>query len=255
MLSSKRIIDLSVPLSTDHPCGWPGHPSLQIEGHWFEDRQVPYAHQSISLDEHTGTHFDAPAHFIPPAGSNLYDGPGRHVTSDQVPLEACIGPARVIDARSAISRTRGESAWIDPSYVERAVEQHGALHAGDVILFYTGWSDAHYRPGDDGSAFVADPLAGNRAGWPALSPETIVEVADAGVSAIGIDTPTLGAVQDSFGPHLAALERGLVVVEELVGLGELPAVGALFIFLPLKLVGGTGAPGRAIALVEDNVDG
>jgi kynurenine formamidase len=255
MLSSKRIIDLSVPLSPDHPCGWPGHPSLQIEGHWFEDRQVPYAHQSISLDEHTGTHFDAPAHFIPPPGSDLYDGPGRHVTSDQVPLEACIGPARVIDARSAISTTPGESAWIDPSYVERAVEEHGALHAGDVILFYTGWSDTHYRPGDDGSAFVADPLAGNREGWPALSPETIIKVADAGVSAIGIDTPTLGAVQDSFGPHLAALERGLVVVEELVGLGELPAVGALFIFLPLKLVGGTGAPGRAIALAEDNVHG
>lgn len=255
MLAGKRIVDLSVPLSTDHPCGWPGHPSLQIEGHWFEDRQVPYAHQAITLDEHTGTHFDAPAHFVPPAGTDFYSGPGRHVTSDEVPLEAFIGPARVIDVRSVTSTTRGESPWIDPSYFERSVAQRGALRPGQVVLFHTGWSDSRYLPGDEGSAFVRDPLSGDREGWPALSPETIIHLADAGVSAIGIDTPTLGAIQDSFGPHLAALERGLVVIEELVGLGELPAEGALFIFLPLKLVGGTGAPGRAIAIVEDNGHG
>jgi kynurenine formamidase len=255
MLAGKKIIDLSVPLSPDHPCGWPGHPSLQVEGHWFEDHRIPYAHQAIALDEHTGTHFDAPAHFVPPAGSSFYSGPGQHVTSDQIPLDAFIGPARVIDARSAISETRGESGWIDPSYIERDVEQHGALRDGEVVLFRTGWSDSRYLAGNDGSAFVTDPLAGDCGGWPAPSAETIRNLADAGVRAIGVDTPTLGAVQDSFGPHLAALERGLVVVEELTGLGELPAVGALFIFLPLKLVGGTGAPGRAIALIEEKGHG
>lgn len=250
MLDGKRIIDLSVPLSVDYPCGWPGHAPFTVEGHWFEDHQIPYAHQVIAMDEHTGTHFDAPAHFIPPAGSAFYNGPGRHVTSDEVPLEAFTGPARVIDARASKSETPGESPWIDPSYVDRAVEQHGQLRPGDVVLFHTGWSDSHYVEGEAGSAFVADPLAGRGEAWPAPSAETIHRVADAGVAAIGVDTPTLGAIQDSFGPHLAALERGLVVVEELVRLGELPPVGALFIFLPLKLVGGSGAPGRAVGILE-----
>jgi isatin hydrolase len=250
MLDGKRIIDLSVPLSADHPCAWPGHAPFAIEGHWFEDAQIPYAHQAIALDEHTGTHFDAPAHFIPPPGSKFYDGPGRHVTSDEIPLEAFMGPARVVDARGVAAEKRGESPWIDPSYLDQAVDQDGALQPGDVVLFHTGWSDSHYVAGAAGSAFVADPLAGRGDAWPAPSADTIRRLADAGVRAIGVDTPTLGAIQDSFGPHLAALERGLVVVEELVGLGALPAVGALFIFLPLKLVGGTGAPGRAVAIVE-----
>ena len=255
MLPGKRIIDLTVPLSPDHPCGWPGHRALEVEGHWFENPEVPYAHQAIALDEHTGTHFDAPAHFVPPPGSDFYSGPGTHITTDEIPLDAFMGPARVIDARSATSTTPGESAWIDPTYVERAIELHGPVRAGDVVLFHTGWSDARYRAGSDGSGFVAEPLAGEREGWAAPSPDTIALLAELGVGAIGVDTPTLGAIQDSFGPHLAALERGLVVIEELVGLGGLPAVGALFIFLPLKLVGGTGAPGRAIAIVEGDDDG
>jgi kynurenine formamidase len=255
MLSGKRVVDLSVPLSPDHPCGWPGHPGLEVEGHWFEDPKVPYAHRAISLDEHTGTHFDAPAHFVPPPGSGFYRGAGRHITSDQVPLDAFIGPARVIDARAAVCSARGESSWIDPSYVDRHVDQHGRLSPGDIVLFHTGWSDSRYLPGIEGIGFVDGPLAGEREGWPAPSPDTIAALADAGVGAIGVDTPTLGAIQDSFGPHLAALERRLVVIEELVGLGELPAVGALFVFLPLKLVGGTGAPGRAIALIGGDADG
>jgi kynurenine formamidase len=250
MLSGTTIIDLSVALSPDHPCGWPGHQQFEIDGHWFEDRQLPYAHQGISLDEHTGTHFDAPAHFVPPSGSDFYTGPGRHVTTDQIPLERFVGQARVIDARAAVGTARGESAWIDPAYVERSVAEHGPLHPGEIVLVYTGWSDTRYLPGDDGSRFVRGPLAGDSEAWPALSAETIILCAEAGITAIGIDTPTLGAIQDSFSPHLAALERDVVVIEELINLGQLPPTGALFLFLPLKIVGGTGAPGRAIAIIE-----
>lgn len=250
MLSGKTIVDLSVPLSTSHPCGWPGHPPLRVEGHWFEDPETPYAHQVIELDEHTGTHFDAPAHFVPPPGSDFYHGSGIHLRSEEVPLGAFIGPARVIDVRDVGSSSAGESPWIEPVHVERSVVEHGPLHSDEVVLFHTGWADDRYLEGEAGRGFVESALAGETPGWPALSPATVARLADAKVAAIGIDTPTFGAVQDSFGPHLAALERGIVVVEELVGLGQLPPVGSLFIFLPLKLVGGTGAPGRAVAIVE-----
>jgi isatin hydrolase len=250
MLSGKIIVDLSVPLSTSHPCGWPGHAPLRVEGHWFEDPAVPYAHQVIELDEHTGTHFDAPAHFVPPAGSEFYNGNGTHLRSDDVQLDAFIGPARVIDVREVVGSTPGESPWIEPVHVERSVSEHGPLQSDEVALFHTGWADEHYLEGEEGRAFVEAALAGEAPGWPALSPATVATLADARIAAIGIDTPTFGAVHDSFGPHLAALERGIVVVEELIDLGQLPPVGSLFIFLPLKLVGGTGAPGRAVAIVE-----
>jgi isatin hydrolase len=253
MLSGKAIIDLSVSLSAEHPCGWPGHQQFEIDGHWFEDHEVPYAHQGISLDEHTGTHFDAPAHFVPPPGSDFYTGSGRHVTGDQIPLDWFVGQARVIDARAAVGTARGESTWIDPAYVERSVAEHGPLRPGEIVLIHTGWSDTRYLPGKDGSRFVQGPLAGESEAWPALSADTIILCADAGITAIGIDTPTLGAIQDSFSPHLAALERDVVVIEELINLGELPPTGALFIFLPLKILGGTGAPGRAIAIIEESV--
>jgi isatin hydrolase len=250
VLSGKTIIDLSVPLGEDYPCSWPGHPPFRVEGHWFEDPAVPYAHQIIELDEHTGTHFDAPAHFIPPDGTEFYAGGGKHQTGDEVPLNLFMGPARVIDVRSVVGATPGMSPWVGSSYVEQSIADHGPFDRGSVALFYTGWSDERYAPGPAGRSFVEEPLRGESPGWPALSPETVGVLADAGVVAIGVDTPTFGAVQDSFGPHLAALERGIVLIEELVGLGELPAVGALFVFLPLKLVGGTGAPGRAVAIVD-----
>lgn len=249
VLSDTRVVDLSVPLSPEHPCGWPGHPSLRVESHWFEDPQAPYAHRVIELDEHTGTHFDAPAHFIPAEGSDFYGGSGRHITSDEIPLDAFLGPARVIDVRGVHGDIPGQSPWIDVSRVQAHVERCGPIAPGDVVLFHTGWSDARYVAGAAGNEFVSAPLSGELAGWPAPAPDTIKMLAEAGVRAIGVDTPTLGAIQDSFGPHLAALEAGLVVVEELIGLAELPEVGALFIFLPLRLVGGTGAPGRAVAFI------
>lgn len=250
MLSGKTVVDLSVPLSVRHPCSWPGHPPLAIEGHWFEDPAVPYAHQLITLDEHTGTHFDAPAHFVPPHGTDYYTGRGRHLRTDEVPLAGFLGAARVIDARDVIGTVDGESPWIEKVQVERHVAEHGSLQPGEVALFFTGWSDSRYLEGDAGLAFVDDPLSGKGAGWPAVSAATVEYLANAGITVIGIDTPTFGALQDSFTPHLAALEREIVVIEELVGLGCLPAVGSLFVFLPLNLIGGTGAPGRAIAIID-----
>lgn len=74
-------------------------------------------------------------------------------------------------------------------------------------------------------------------------------VLDQGVMPIGIDCPSIGAVENALDAHLTGLNRGAVYVESLTRLDTLPVRGALFVFLPLNLVGGSGAPGRAIAFI------
>jgi kynurenine formamidase len=74
-------------------------------------------------------------------------------------------------------------------------------------------------------------------------------LADRGVRTLGVDTNSTGSLQDDSGPHHAGLGRGMVFIERLTNLGRLPTRGAGFVFLGLKLEGGSGAAGRAIAMV------
>jgi isatin hydrolase len=68
---------------------------------------------------------------------------------------------------------------------------------------------------------------------------------------LGVDTPSVGAAEDARPAHVAGLAHGVVFVEGLANLSELPVRGGLFAFLPLAIRGGSGAPGRAVCLVEE----
>jgi kynurenine formamidase len=157
----------------------------------------------------------------------------------------------VLDVRDARPSAPGESPWIDVDALTRDESARGRIAAGDAVLLWTGWSDRFYRPLPEGSAYCADPLAGRSPGWPAPTGRLIEALADRGVTLIGVDTPTLGALQDTFTPHRAALARGVNPVEGLTGLGRLAGRAATFLFLPLPVRGATGAPGRAVALLEE----
>ena len=111
LLRDYRIVDLSVTLADDMPCVWPGHQPFEHKIHnWYAtvdepDRQPlrsqgPYYTAFTLLDEHAGTHFDAPPHFVPPPGSRLprESELGREY-GDRVPLEDLQGPAVVVDVR------------------------------------------------------------------------------------------------------------------------------------------------------------
>jgi isatin hydrolase len=74
---------------------------------------------------------------------------------------------------------------------------------------------------------------------------------DRGIRCLATDTPSIGAVEDGYPAHIAGLAHGLVYVEGLTRVGELPVRGGIFVFLPLPVRGGTGAPGRAICLIEE----
>jgi isatin hydrolase len=262
LLAAHRLVDLSLTVAEDLPCSWPTHMPFQHKTYsWFADRPRTagalrdrtgggYQTRWLLIDEHTGTHFDAPSHFVPPPDSDL---PGASqmgtVTGDETHLEQLIGPAAVIDATDLCDTGElGVSPRIGADRVLAFEREHGRLQPGDVVLLHGGW-DRHYRPGPDGEAYTEAPLSGQGPGWPSPDAALVELLAERGVRGLGTDGASIGACDDGRPAHVAGLERGMLYVECLCRLGDLPPRGATFVFLPVKVRGATGGPGRAVAFV------
>jgi kynurenine formamidase len=86
-------------------------------------------------------------------------------------------------------------------------------------------------------------------GWPAPTPAAVEWLHERGVRCVGTDGLSIGPAADGAPTHLAGLSRGMGFVEALTGLRTLPPRGAWFLFLPIRLVNGTGGPGRAIGVL------
>lgn len=262
-----RVVDLSLLLDEERPTYWPTHLPFQHKTwSWFEGLDTPvgrafghlgpYTTRWLLMDEHTGTHVDAPRHFLPPPGSGL---PNEHplgaVTAEQVPLHQLMGPARVLDVRDLVGTTGpGISPEVTLARLQAWEAEAGPLEAGDVLLIRSDW-DQRYVPAPEGAAYCHDVIVTGRAsGWPAPGPDLARYVAGKGVRCLGTDAPSVGAAQDGQPVHVAGLGAGLVFLECLGNLAAIPAGGAFFIFAPLKLDAGSGAPGRAFALVPQGLD-
>lgn len=255
-----KVVDLSLPLSEDFPSNWPAHMPFQHKtSNWFVHRQDettsltdkngPYATKWMVLDEHTGTHMDAPSHFIPPQGSGLpYASAWGSVSSERVPLTQLMGPAAVIEV-ALPDATPGHSPIISRASIESWEEVHGELQPGDIVLLASGW-DRNYLPGNAGNAYAYDAFVLKQsAGWPAPDEEAIDFLLGRGILCIGTDGPTMGPAHGGQGVHVHALGSGAVLIECLANLNALPPRGSMFMFLPIALINGTGAPGRAIGLL------
>jgi kynurenine formamidase len=179
-------------------------------------------------------------------------GPLGAQTGDRVPLEDLMGPTAVVDVRSIGERGEpGVSPFIEPDHVGAWEDEHGSLQNGEVVLFRTGW-DRYYVEGEEGEKYMSGSLVtGQSPGWPAPSPEAVVYLHERGVKTIGIDAPSIGSAHDPVPVHQAGLSRGMRYVEILTNLGELPVRGAYFVFLPVKISGSSGGPGRAVALLPE----
>jgi kynurenine formamidase len=261
VLLNSQIIDLSVTLSPDAPGTWPGHMAhvTKVWNYYTElnERQGsipsvgPYQTRFWVIDEHCGTHFDAPTHFVPPPDSNLpWANEFGLQTGEKVPVQDLIGPAVTIDVTSLSGQgEKGESPWITEEHIKGWETQHGAIQPGEVVLFYTGW-DKYWATGPAGDAYCrASLLFKQTPGWPAVSVGAVLYLHERSVRCIGVDTPSIGAVHDGAPPHQEGLSRGVRYVEQLTNLQLLPSRGSYFIFLPVKVAGSTGGPGRAIALL------
>ena len=261
LLMRQQIVDLTLTLGENLPATWPTHMPFQHKTwNYFVDRPDeiaplycrfgPYQARWVLMDEHIGTHCDAPNHFIPAPDSGLQNaGEAGEVSVDLLDLSQLIGPAAVIAVTMPEDGAAGRSPVIGADAIGAWETLHGEIRAGEVVLFNTGW-DRHYQPGGAGLNYCYHPvITGKTPGWPAPDAAAMELLISRGVRCVGIDAPSMGAVEDGGPVHLVGLSAGAVFVEMLTRLAELPPRGAQFVFLPLKLRGGTGSPGRAIALL------
>ena len=230
---------------------------------WFADRQAdaaevfnrtdaPYQTRWLLMDEHTGTHFDAPSHFIPPPNSGLANaGEIAACTTDLVPLDQLMGAAAVVDVTVlAGTGEPGMSPRIEVGHLADWEDEYGNFERDEIVLLWSGW-DARYRRGAAGSAYATDALLTKTApGWPAPTAEAVEFLLERGIRCLGTDGVSIGAADDGEPAHTAGLAAGMVFVEALANLDALPHRGSLFMFLPIKVRGGTGGPGRAVAFLS-----
>ncbi|MQA08184.1 MAG: cyclase family protein [Pseudonocardiaceae bacterium] len=256
--------DLSLPLSEELPAHWATHMPFQAKIYnWFDREETrdghlfsrcgPYYTRWLLLDEHTGTHFDAPSHFVPPPGSDLpHSGSPGAVTASHVPVRQFMGKAAVIDVpyrRGFDEVPVGESYEFGPDVVAGWEAENGTLTSDHIVLFRTGW-DEKYQAGHAGSAYTHDVLVTKTApGWPAPDTDCISLLLSRGIGCAGTDGASMGSAHNGQPVHVLGLSSGMVFIEALGNLGSLPVDGAYFVFLPIKVDGGSGAPGRAIAFV------
>ena len=239
-----EIVDLTQPLNEDTPViRLPDEfaqtpPLKRQEISSYDERGPAWAWYQLEMGEHTGTHLDAPVHWI--SGRD-----GRDVS--QVPPRHLIAPAVVVDR----SRETAE----DPDYlltVEdiRAFEaDHGPLPDGGWLLLHTGWDTLAH----DAEAFLNAQDGNPRSPGPdAECARWIAEespLVGIGVETVGIDAGAAGSFDPPFPAHYYLMGANKYGVTQLANLGTLPPTGALLIVSPLKLTGGTGSPVRVFALV------
>jgi len=265
IIARARLVDLSIRLAPELPSGWPGAiPFRHFVDHWFTEdansvevhlcgNNAPYRSHGMILDEHTGTHFDAPAHFLSPLGTGL---PSDHefgvITGDKVPPRQFFGPACVIDVTSLLDTTvDGISPRIEAVHIQEWEAENRPIVEGDVVLFRSGW-DEHYLPGRGGRRYIEESIRHNSGpAWPAPDAGAVSYLVDRGVRCVGTDGASIGPADDGAATHQAGLSRGIVFIECVANLSALPSVGAYFLFLPIKVARSAGGPGRAIALVID----
>jgi len=274
--TAKRAVDLSVINDSQLPITWTGpgignhrYPYIKVD--FLYAKNLDLQHHTHMMDAHAGTHLVPPAYALPTSGfnNNQYSQQVRgwlkeyekrfrrrrtsSVTTEAVPLGQTCGEARVIDVRGLVGSTE-KSSWpasppINVALVRAYEKAHGALRAGDVVLFRTGHIKRTFKPLPQGSACVSEPLNGTSEGWPAVSAEVVDYLSERGIRCVGIDAPSIGGVDEkqALMSYWALGSRGMVAVEFLQNLDMLPAK-AYFLFAAIPIRGCHGGPGRAIAL-------
>lgn len=242
--SAVRVVDLTAPLSKDTPI-------LELPAPWvntipfeltevakFDERGPAWHCHTISTGEHTGTHLDAPKHWI--TGRD-----GEDVS--QIPPERLVAPVVVIDVSAEVAED--SDFLLEVEHIERWEAEHSAIPDGCWVVLRTGWS----QYGDDPAAFIN--VDENGPHTPGLSTESATWIAQnpaiigLGVETVGTDAGQAGGFEPPYPGHNLILGAGKYGLTQLRNVDQLPATGAILIAAPLPIVGGTASPARVFALV------
>jgi kynurenine formamidase/2-keto-3-deoxy-L-rhamnonate aldolase RhmA len=205
----------------------------------YDDRGPAWYWNNISLGEHTGTHFDAPVHWV--TGQHYVDG-----YTDTIPVQRFMAPACVIDCTREV--VADEKFLLEVAHIEAWEKQHGRIPAGAWVLMRTGWStrgdspaflnmqeDGPHSPGPSAAAMTFLIKERNVNGW--------------GVEAVGTDHGQAFAFEPAFPAHNLMHGAKKFGLASLCNLDKLPPTGAVLVTAPLKIEKGSGSPLRVLALV------
>ncbi|GID95753.1 cyclase family protein [Amorphoplanes digitatis] len=242
---SIAVVDLTAPLSSRTPILRLPEPfadtatfSLE-EISRYDDRGPAWYWNNIHTGEHTGTHLDAPVHWVTAKD-------GEDVS--QILPRRLVAPAAVIDVADRVAADPDFLLEVDD--VRRWEAAHGPLPEGGWLLLRTGW-DA--RSGDQEAFLNADETGPHTPGISVEAAKWLAEeapVIGVGVETVGTDAGAAHSFDPPFPCHTFVLGAGKYGLTQLQNLNELPPTGAVLITAPLPIVGGSGSPTRVLALIE-----
>jgi kynurenine formamidase len=239
-----RVVDLTVPLE-------PATPVIQLPPNFapskafsleeiskYDERGPAWYWNNIACGEHTGTHFDAPVHWV--TGKD-YPNNATH----NIPVQRFIGPACVID----VAKQARDNAdfLLTQEVVEAWEKQHGRIPKDSWVLIRTDWSK---KKGKDYLNISQD--GSHTPGFhpkcvPFLAKER--DVLGVGVETVGTDAGQAHSFEPMFPCHTLMHGSNKFGLASLTNLDQLPPTGAVVIAPPLKIVNGSGSPLRVLALV------
>jgi len=210
-------IDLTLTISTSIPT-FPDSPKPQFIL-WSKLKEDGYNLELLFLSSHTGTHLDAPHHFVK-----------NGIKIHEIPLERLLGKGIFIKIK------KGKNQSITKNDLISFERKNGNIPKQSSIFFYTEWQknlDSNYY-------FINNP---------GLSESAARYLVSKKINLVGIDSPSIDLGQDkNFKAHKILAKNNILIVENLSNLNKISSKQFNFIILPLKLKDATGSPVRAIAI-------
>ena len=214
-----KVIDLTLTVSRKLPT-FPGSPQPNFIP-WENIKEDGYNLELLFLSSHTGTHMDAPHHFLE-KGAKIHE----------ISLEKLVSEAVLIKSK----KKGGE--LITKTDIQKFEKKHGKIASFSSVIFYTGWQ----RNLQKKYYFTKNP---------GLSVSAAKYLASKKIGLVGIDSPSIDLGKDSkFSVHQIFAKKGMLIVENLANLEKIKSSKFHLVVLPLKLKNATGSPVRAIAFVE-----
>ena len=214
-----KVIDLTLTISEQIPT-FPGSPQPNFIN-WETLEKDGYNLELLFLSSHTGTHIDAPYHF-------LKDGQKIH----QIVTRRLVTEAILIKIR------KGANQSITKDDIQKFERKYGKIDDGSTVIFHTGWQKNLKKE----SYFLINP---------GLAVSAAKYLASKKINLVGIDSPSIDLGKDSkFSVHHILAKSGILIVENLANLEKINSEMFHLIVAPLKLKNATGSPVRAMALTD-----
>ena len=214
-----KIIDLTLTVSDEIPT-FPGSPQPSFIP-WENVKEDGYNLELLFLSTHTGTHMDAPYHFLE-KGAKIHE----------ISLKKLVSEAILIKSK------KKSGGSITKTDIQKFEKKHGKITGFSSVILYTGWQ----RNLQKKYYFTKNP---------GLSVSAAKYLVSKKINLVGIDSPSIDLGTDSkFSVHQIFAKKGILIVENLASLEKIKSSKFHLVVLPLKLKNATGSPVRAIAFVE-----